>query len=602
MTYRAGPERAPVGYELLRPIGSGASSVVWEAVQQSTGRAIALKMLDADISDRDTRRRFDRERDVMAALATHAGIVTIHDAGVQDGRPWLAMELCRRGSLAAHTAEAGPMTLPTALVVLGRLASALADAHRSGVVHCDIKPANIMLSDGGEPALGDFGIARVSVGRATTTTLGGFSLDHVAPELLDNGHTSTRSDIYSLGTTMWELIAGRPPFRGESDVSVASVIQRIMTRPMPPLPPPFEELDGLLHAMTCKDPAERVQSMDEVAALAATLTNALAERPVGPPFPSAPLVEPTSRRPALQATDGNATILRSRGAAPQADSEADVDTLSPRRRMPSPLMAAVMVGAVLLLGAGTVGYVSLAHAAPERVSSAPALVGIPTGVPTADVAASVDAAGGAPSAGGGQPFQQPAVVAVGSPVGGTGAPDGNSGGPGGGTEPGLQPPLVTASVAPPLKPVPAPIQLVTTALPRPTVGATYSAALTASGGTKPYRWAISGGGLPTGLTLNGSGTIAGTPTTPTPGTFTVTVTDSAGVSASRRLTLSPTAAIGDINRDGPVDCVDKNILLSQYNQTGSGLSGDINGSGKVDIADLSMLLSHWTGNGNGTTC
>ena len=174
---------------------------------------MALKILEADVSDPDALRRFEREREAMTALARHGSILTIIDAGVHEGRPWLAMELCRRGSLASYVADGGPLDVPTVLRVLDRLAGALAVAHDAGVVHCDIKPANVMLADGGEPALGDFGIARVSVGRATTTTVGGFSLDHVAPELLDDGKRSPRSDVYSLATTAWELLAGHPPFR-----------------------------------------------------------------------------------------------------------------------------------------------------------------------------------------------------------------------------------------------------------------------------------------------------------------------------------------------------------------------------------------------------
>ena len=267
---------SPAGYDLVKPIGHGASSVVWQATQLSTGRPVALKILDADVSDADATRRFDREREVMASLAVHPGIVTIHDAGVQDGRPWLAMELCRRGSLNAYLAEHGPLDPGPALAVLVQVANALTAAHTAGVLHCDVKPANIMLTDHGQPALGDFGIARVTVGRATTTTVGGFSLDHVAPELLDEEKSSERSDVYSLGTTTWELLAGYPPFRRQGDVSVGTVLKRIMLQPLPELPDsvPAPVLD-LLREMTAKDPAERIESAAEVVRRARELAGAL---------------------------------------------------------------------------------------------------------------------------------------------------------------------------------------------------------------------------------------------------------------------------------------------------------------------------------------
>jgi serine/threonine protein kinase len=159
------PTFAPEGYELVRTIGRGASSVVWEARHLITGEPVALKILDADVSGPDALRCFAREREAMDALVRHPNILTILAADVQDGRPWLAMELCRRGSLATYVADRGPLDVPTVLRVLARLADGLAVAHEVGVVHCDIKPANVMLTDDGEPALGDFGIARVSVGR-----------------------------------------------------------------------------------------------------------------------------------------------------------------------------------------------------------------------------------------------------------------------------------------------------------------------------------------------------------------------------------------------------------------------------------------------------
>ena len=106
--------------------------------------------------------------------------------------------------------------------MLQRCAAALGAAHARDIVHCDVKPQNIMLTDHGDPAIGDFGIARVAVGSATTTSVGGFSLDHAAPELLEGGKSSPASDVYALGTTLWELLAGRPPFREHRDVAMAA--------------------------------------------------------------------------------------------------------------------------------------------------------------------------------------------------------------------------------------------------------------------------------------------------------------------------------------------------------------------------------------------
>ena len=281
----------PPGYELVRRIGSGATSVVWEATQLSTGRRVALKVLDIDITDPAALRRFERERKVMSSLASHPGIVTIYDAGVHRHKPWLAMEYCRRGSLAEHVAEHGPLEPVTALAVLQRCAAALGAAHARDIVHCDVKPQNIMLTDHGDPAIGDFGIARVAVGSATTTSVGGFTLDHAAPELLEGGKSSPASDVYALGTTVWELLAGRPPFREHRDVAMAAIMMRILTQPVPEPPEGTPaELAALLRSMTAKQPGERPADMTAVAASAAGIRGALAPvDPLGsPPFPAVP--------------------------------------------------------------------------------------------------------------------------------------------------------------------------------------------------------------------------------------------------------------------------------------------------------------------------
>src|SRR5689334_2330602 len=340
----------PPGYELVRRIGSGATSVVWEAAQLSTGRRVALKMLDIDVTDPTALRRFERERKVMSSLATHPGIVTIYDAGVHRHRPWLAMEYCRRGSLAEYVAEHGPLEPVAALAVLQRCAAALGAAHARDIVHCDVKPQNIMLTDHGEPAIGDFGIARVAVGSATTTSVGGFTLDHAAPELLDGSKSSPASDVYALGTTIWELLAGRPPFREDREVAMAAIMMRILTQPVPDPPEGTHAgLAALLRSMTAKQPGERPADMAAVAASAAGIRAALAPvDPLGaPPFPAAP-AEPDpdvvlERADTVRVTRGEATAWRPPPSHPPSPaspgapgSASEANAWSARSRPPSP--------------------------------------------------------------------------------------------------------------------------------------------------------------------------------------------------------------------------------------------------------------------------
>src|SRR4051812_17048884 len=150
----------PPGYELVRRIGRGSSSVVWEPVQLSTGQRVALKLVDVDVTDPAVVRRVQRECHALAALGAHPHVVAMFDAGARHGRPWLAMELSRRGSLAAQVARNGPPDAPSALELLAAVADALAAAHERDILHCDIRPANIFVTDHGEVVVGDFGLAR----------------------------------------------------------------------------------------------------------------------------------------------------------------------------------------------------------------------------------------------------------------------------------------------------------------------------------------------------------------------------------------------------------------------------------------------------------
>ncbi len=413
---------SPPGYELVGRIGRGGSSVVWEAKQLSTGRRVALKMLEVDITEPVALRRFEREREVMSALASHPGIVTIYDAGIHEQKPWLAMEFCGRGSLARYVAENGPLDPPTAAAVLRRCAAALGAAHERGIVHCDIKPANIMLTDHGEPAIGDFGIARVSVGRATTTTVGGYSLDHVAPELLDEGSTSVASDVYSLGTTVWELLSGRPPFRSHKDLTAAAVMRRVMTKPIPDPPEGTpDDLATLLRTMTAKEPQVRPADMAAVAAAIpapdASATTPFPAVPVEPPVvePDAAAQEgpePTSPVTAKSidevsdAADAEHTRLRARRVVDPTPPEPPAAPPGrPVRRTPL-LVAAAVAGLLLVTVGAVVGYRSL------TVPAQPALE--PTGhVGPAVSATTSPAAASTPST---QPTTEPAIEPAPAPA------------------------------------------------------------------------------------------------------------------------------------------------------------------------------------------
>ncbi|MGH3908495.1 MAG: protein kinase domain-containing protein [Pseudonocardiaceae bacterium] len=285
MASEAGQLPEPTRFDFRRIVGRSASSVVWEATQISTGRAVALKVLSVDLADEEAVRRFDRERHVMGMLSGHPHIVTIHDAGIHEQHPWLAMQFCSQGSLAAKIKRAGPLPVAEAVEVLIKIGGALAVAHQRGVLHCDVKPANIMINDFGEPALGDFGIARLTVGSATRTVATGYSLDHAPPELLNDERPTVSADVYSLGTTIWELLCGRAPFRQSYDTPNVSVIRRILLEslPEPTAPDVPAELTSLLMRMAAKEAGDRPASMDEVVEAARNLQARLLPQSGHPP-------------------------------------------------------------------------------------------------------------------------------------------------------------------------------------------------------------------------------------------------------------------------------------------------------------------------------
>ncbi len=346
------------GHVMGRFLGRGGAGVVYEAVQESTGRRVAVKVLDLDVSGIATRHRFDQERRAMSRLVGHPHIVSIIDAGVRDAQPWIAMDLCPRGSLAARTT---PLSASEAVTTLRAIASALATAHAHGVQHCDVKPANILVTDYEQPALADFGIARLLVGTPSSpaSALSGYTLDHAAPEVID-GRSGAPADVYSLGTTIWQLLVGRPPFRRPEDTSVVVVMRRIIEEPLPPtgradVPP---ELTALLTSMTAKDPALRPKA-SEVVQLAKRVAGAaglaVTAASASFPAPGAEVGVPAISPRADHDPDVGDTA-QGRGEAPAASSPVTPSESGRRSRDRVFVVAAVAVAALALALAGMVTW------------------------------------------------------------------------------------------------------------------------------------------------------------------------------------------------------------------------------------------------------
>jgi class 3 adenylate cyclase len=270
-TARAVPQTVAEGrYRIDRMLGEGARKEVYAAHDTRLGRDVAVALIKADGLDDAGRRRIEREARAMARLGDHPNIVTVFDVGEEGDRPYIVSELMPGGSIADALMRRDDHRLPIdeSLRVAEQVARALAHAHSHGVVHRDLKPANVWLASDGTARLGDFGLA-VEVDRSRMTSEGMVigTVAYLAPEQAVGRAPDSRSDLYALGASLYEVLTGRPPFLGDDAVSVIS--QHLNTAPVAPswhnaaVTAPVE---ALVLALLAKDPSARPESADAVAA------------------------------------------------------------------------------------------------------------------------------------------------------------------------------------------------------------------------------------------------------------------------------------------------------------------------------------------------
>ncbi len=253
------------GYRELARIGHGGFSVVYRAVQESFERDVALKVLTVG-TDEEARRRFMREVRLAGRLSGHPHVVTILDAGsTASGRPYLAMDLYDGGSMKERLKRSGPLSAAETAMVGAKIADALAAAHSLGVLHRDVTPNNILVSKFGEPALADFGVSCLLDGASSASVMDIFSPQHAAPELMTRGVPTASSDVYALGSTLYQLLTGQPPFGGDTR-DVRSIMFRVVSEPPPhPECPEMPELADAIVRALAKEPEDRFLDAAEFA-------------------------------------------------------------------------------------------------------------------------------------------------------------------------------------------------------------------------------------------------------------------------------------------------------------------------------------------------
>lgn len=337
MMTHPGVAGAPTGvlgsrYELLERIGQGGMGEVYRARDLLLRRDVAVKLLDVLEGDIVAEAR-------AAASLQHPGIASVFDAGREDGRAFLVMELVPGPTLNLVLQERGTLPSKEARAIAARVADALDAAHRRGIVHCDVKPQNIILPPSGGAKLVDFGIARAA---NRTQTLDGSevrgSVAYVAPEQVRGHRVDGRTDVYALGAVLYEMLTGQPPFAGGNVAAIAT--RRLVADPPgprtlnPAIPPRLERT--VIKALA-REPAERYATAGAF-------------------------------RDALQAADGEGTVV-ARAAPP-------VGTGGGRARR-SPLLRAAALAVLVGMASG-----ALAFSVRSRLDGPPAPSPAATSVPT----------------------------------------------------------------------------------------------------------------------------------------------------------------------------------------------------------------------------
>jgi serine/threonine protein kinase len=327
------------GYTTEAILGVGGMATVYLAVQESLSRHVALKVMNPLLMvDSDYCRRFLNEGRLIARLS-HPNIVTVYDIGASELFHYLSMTYLPGGTLKEKIR--GGVDLESTLAIFKRLAEALGYAHRQGIVHRDIKPGNVLFTDSNEPILTDFGIAK-TVGNETKLTSTGVtvgSVGYMSPEQALGQEVDCRSDLYSLGVLLWQMLTGALPYSAPDPFALAL---KHAKDPIPKLPRPLDRFQPVIEGLMAKKPEDRLASAEELLRLVHSIRcDDLAPHPSPEPDGTVVLASPKS------------APAKRRNVASQPE------TARPAARTVKSGRAAGLVGTAALMAiAGYFGYVT----------------------------------------------------------------------------------------------------------------------------------------------------------------------------------------------------------------------------------------------------
>ncbi|HZD96893.1 MAG TPA: protein kinase [Micromonosporaceae bacterium] len=367
-------------YRLEEVLGSGGMATVWRGWDLRLERAVAVKTLDhAGLSDPSVAERFDREARTVARL-THPNIVAVYDVGTQDGVGYLVMELIG-GVSVATLLDSGPLSVQQAVAIAAQTCDALGAAHSAGVIHRDVKPANIMVTHAGAVKVCDFGIARQLHAAGLTLTAPDSAIgtsDFMAPEQATGDPVDARTDLYALGCVLYAMLTGRPPFTGDNPVGI--IYQHLHNAPTPVRTLRADvpaELAALIGQLLAKDPAERPADHRQVlAALGVVDGQSPTARPAEPTTAVRPTGSATAVRPVARAAVPTPT--RTMPAAMGHDERQLGGWPDRHRRIAPGSVALVAITVVALVTAAVLAAALLSRPTGQPQAAPPPSTGTPT--------------------------------------------------------------------------------------------------------------------------------------------------------------------------------------------------------------------------------